>query len=145
MIIRELKKEEINYVDTIIKWYANWWKSGRSRNEIVNKLFSDNVIINKILLDGDELIGVYQLLKKDNIEYNNSFCWLANLYIKEDKRNIGYGSKLIKDSINEAKKKGYSSLFLHSRHNGLYEKFGFVFLEEIYFNNDKKRIFKKDL
>lgn len=145
MIIKELTKQEINYINTIVTWYNNWRQNRKSKDEIVNELFSDNTLINKILLDDDELIGIYQLLKKDNIDYKSGVCWLANLYIKEDKRNLGYGSILIKDSINEAQKMGYSSLYLHSRHKELYEKFGFVFLEEVSFNNNKKRIFKKDL
>ena len=145
MKIEYLEKDS-KYINTIANWFHDWWTNKKETSEIIKEITdSNNVIVNKILLVDNELVGVYQLLKSDNLDYKDNLCWLANIYIKENKRGLGYGSILIKDSIKEAKKQHYPSLYLHSKHVGLYEKYGFKFIEEVNYNGKIKRVFKIDL
>ena len=125
-----------DYIDIIANWFYNWWTNKKEIDKIKKEITDQsNVIVN------NELVGVYQLLKYDNLDYKDNLCWLANIYIKDNYRGLGYGSILIKDSIMEAKKQGYSSLYLHSKHIGLYEKFGFKFIEEVKQNDKVKRVY----
>ena len=142
MVIEELKPVDVEKADILANWYHNWWSNKKSIKYIKKELFNkENVIINKVLLDDNEVIGAYQLLKCDGICYGDNLCWLANIYIREDKRGLGYGSILINDSIKQAKLMGYTKLYLHSKHINLYEKFGFKLIDEVEVNGKLKRIF----
>jgi len=97
------------------------------------------------LLVNDILIGVYEINKKDSVDCLDYFPYLANVYVKAYYRRLGYSRILIEDAIKRVKRLGYRSLYLHSRHENYYEKFGFRLLQEVETSFGKKRIFVLDL
>ena len=97
------------------------------------------------LIINDTLIGTYQINQKDDIDEKEYEPYLANVFSKEQYRNRGFSRVLIEDSIKKTKELGYKNLYLHSRLENYYEKFGFKFLEEVETKYGKKRIFEKDV
>ena len=91
-----------------------------------------------ILLKNQELIGFYQILNHDN---DNTFYtpWLANVFIKEEYRNQGYGRILISSIPKYLKNLNITTLYLHTRHENLYEKFGWQKLEPLDLGDGIKR------
>ena len=68
MIIRELYKTDLNYINEIADIYSAWWSNNKDKQKIKEDLVSScNIITTKILLDGTLLIGVVQLLTDDNM------------------------------------------------------------------------------
>ena len=141
MTIRELYKTDLNYINEIADIYSAWWSNNKDKQKIKEDLVSScNIITTEILLDGTLLIGVVQLLTDDNmnLEYTP---YLANLYIKEDKRGNNLSKLLIMDIINTCKSMGFNKLYLHSKHINFYEKYGFKLIKEV----NGKRLFSLDI
>lgn len=141
MIVRKLNNNDLNYIEEIANIYSTWWSNNKTTDEIKKELVSsNNIITTKILLDDSYLVGVVQLLVDDNmnLEYTP---YLANLYIKENKRGNNLSKILIMDIINTCKNLNYNKLYLHSKHINFYEKYGFKLIKEV--NN--KRLFSLDI
>lgn len=67
---------------------------------------------------------------------------MATPYVKEDYRNKGVGKKLQEISIEYAKQKDYSNLYLITEHDNYYEKTGW---EAPLDNGKYEKIYKYDL
>lgn len=90
------------------------------------------------LLENAKLIGFYQIVEHDN-DYTNYTPWIANVFIKEEYRGQGYGRKLIETIPSYMDKLGINTIYLHTRLNNLYEKFGWERLKPLNLNDDIKR------
>lgn len=137
------------YFDEIINIYYNWWGKDikkMSKDNICN-IYKTNDTLPVIygLIINDNLIGLYELNKKDDIDDYEYSPYLANVYIKERYRGNGYSKILIEDAILRTKKMGYKKLYLHTHHENFYEKIGFNYLCEVNSNYGKKRVFEKNL
>lgn len=90
------------------------------------------------LLDDDNLIGFYRIVLHDN-DNTNYAPWIANIYIKEKYRNKGNGRYLINTIPNYLEKLNISNIYLHTRINNFYEKFGWHLLESLDLHDGIKR------
>ena len=139
------------YYKEIINIYYNWWlKSKKMSLDNINNLYKDTLNDDHLpniyaLIINDTLIGNYEINQKDDIDEKEYEPYLANVYIKEEYRGQGYSKILINDALKKAKELGYKKLYLHSRLENYYEKFGFKFQEEVETKYGKKRIFVKDI
>lgn len=90
------------------------------------------------LLDDDNLIGFYRIVLHDN-DNTNYAPWIANIYIKENYRNKGNGRYLINTIPNYLEKLNISNIYLHTRINNFYEKFGWHLLRPLDLHDGIKR------
>ena len=88
-----------------------------------------------ILLKNNELIGFYQITDHDN-DSTLYTPWLANVFIKKEYRNQGYGRFLIESIPNYMNKLNINTLYLHTRHQNLYEKFGWQLMQILDLNDN---------
>ena len=79
-----------------------------------------------LLLNGEEIIGSYALLTNDIISRQDLMPWFACLYVNEQFRNRGLAEKMLSHALEEAKKKGFSKLYLSTDLEGFYEKKGWA-------------------
>ena len=143
-IIKITKKNR--YYQEIINIYYNWWLKSKNMSLVdIDNMFKDTLDKDELpfiyaLIINDTLIGTYQINQKDDIDEKEYEPYLASLDTTCQKIRF-----LIEDSIKKTKELGYKTLYLHSRLENYYEKFGFKFLEEVETKYGKKRIFEKDV
>ena len=150
MEIKTINKHN-RYYHEIINTYYKWWgKEKKTTLKEIDELYKNKIEekelpIIRALIINDTLIGFYELNEKDNIDEEKYTPYLANVFVKEIYRNQGYGAYLIKDAIKLAGSLNYKELYLHSRLENFYEKYGFEFLKEVDTKLGKKRIYKIDI
>ena len=137
-------KDNDNYLTEYIKLCNLEWGSKKDNIEeyIIEKkekiLSNDKVISILGLIDENNLVGFISLFKYDG-EYRKDLTpWYATMYVKKEYRGKGY-SKLLNEAIlNEAKKLGYTKVYLKTELENYYEKFGAIFQENL---NDKEKLY----
>jgi len=113
----------------------------KKTNKVKELLKLDN-FAKLILLDNNNLIGFISLFPTDG-EYRTDLTpWYATMYVKKEYRGKGY-SKILNDALlNYAKSKHYKKIYLKTDLINYYEKFGFIFLEEL---PNKEKLYYIDL
>ena len=99
-----------------------------------------------LLVDGDTLVSFVTLSAQDCISAPDFVPWLGFFHTAPEYRGNRYGKILIDYACQVAKEKGYNEVYIATDHIGLYEKYGFTYLEnrvDVY--GDDSRIYKFDI
>lgn len=130
-------KESPEYKSRAIKYFQSKWASNESL--MVYKDCINNCITTKnplpqwyLLMEEDEIIGCAGLITNDFISRMDLYPWICALYIEEAHRGKSYGSLLLEKAKEDARKGGFSNLYLCTGHIGFYEKYGFQYIGEGY-------------
>ena len=152
-----IKLEESNnlFFDKICDWYYNWL--GIKNNESIEEIkctFEHSLCKNKLpqtfvaLIDG-EPAGMYQFSMSDDLNSRpDLYPWLINVYVDEKFRGRNVARELMNTVKENAKELGLTELYLYTKHIGLYEKFGWKFIEEVKtFKDDSpvERLYKLEI
>ena len=126
-----------DHLDTMTKWMYDWW--GKAENYSYKAVYS--YMLHSLqgkrlpqtygLFLDETLIGMYQFTMEDLFSRPDIYPWLANVYIDKAYRAYGYGRFLLNSVKKTAEKAGLKELYLFTTHEGLYEKFGWDFIQEI--------------
>ena len=140
-ILNDINSPYINEINEILLRWINIKTIGNIKYGIINNTYPITII----LLKDNELIGFYQIVEHDND--NTSYTpWIANVYVLEEYRGLGYGRVLIESIPDFMKKLNIKTIYLHTRHINLYEKFGFEKYQELVLGDNIKRfIYKMDI
>jgi GNAT superfamily N-acetyltransferase len=138
MRIIRLEDENNTIFDKICEWNYNWWgiRDGRCFEEVrcnlAHSLNRERLPQTYIALIGDEPAGMYQLSMSENLDSRpDIYPWLINVYVDEKFRGRSVCRELMKTVNDNAKKANLQELYLYTKHVGLYEKFGWEFVEEV--------------
>lgn len=84
-----------------------------------------------LLVNGDTLVSFITFSERDCISAPEflSAPWLGFFHTAPEYRGNRYGQKLIDHVCNLAKEKGFKKVYIATDHIGLYEKYGFEYLE----------------
>lgn len=99
-----------------------------------------------LLADDEKLVSFCTLTQKDCIDDENLFPWIGFVFTAPDYRGNRYSGEIIEHACNEAKKQGYDKIYLATDHIGLYEKYGFTYMEsriDIY--GEESRIYCREI
>ena len=133
------------YFDEFINLTYHWGDRFNTYEEF-RKEYQDNIDNDlpklRALIINDTVIGLYEINEKDGIDNADYAPYLANVYVREEYRKRGFGTLLIEDSIKYTKELGYETLYLHSRLENYYEKYGFKLIDVVKTDHGDKRIFK---
>ena len=133
------KQEYVKEVAILIQ--NEWGERNLSRKEFENKinrkinqiknLFDNQYYCKLILLDDKNLVGFISIFPKDGNERKYLSPWYATMYVKEEYRGKGYSKILNNAILNEAKKRKIEKIFLKTRLENYYEKFGAIFIDKL--------------
>lgn len=99
-----------------------------------------------VMADGDNIVSFCTLTEKDCIDDESLFPWIGFVFTAPAYRGRRYSGQLIEFACNKAKRQGYSKVYIATDHVGLYEKYGFAYLEnriDIY--DEESRIYIKEI
>jgi len=87
-----------------------------------------------LLTDGEKgsIAGGYALLRSDLNSRQDLCPWLACLYVEPDWRSLSLGRLLLEHAAEEARGKGYGSLYLCTDLEGYYERYGWIHIGKGY-------------
>ena len=137
-------------LDKMTDWMYNWWGAEENvsraavRAYLARGLRAEGLPQTFGLYRDGELVGMYQLARNDLFVRPDLSPWLANVFIPEECRGAGYGRALLASVRENAAKAGLTELFLYTSHTGLYEKFGWEFIEAIdtYLAPNRQRLYR---
>jgi len=120
--LKQLVQINDNILNIMTYWMYNWWgvKEGYIFDAV--KCFMKHSLQKNrlpqtygLFLD-DTIIGMFQFTYGDLNVRPDIYPWLANVYIDEKYRNMGYGRKLLESVPNIAKENmNFNTIFLYNR------------------------------
>ena len=125
---------------------GKWEITKAKLKEKINKITADlarNDYCKLILLKDDILIGFISIFEHDCEERQELSPWYATMFVKEKYRGKGYSKILNNAILEEAKRRKFKRLYLKTKLNNYYEKFGAKFLETLE-NGEKIYYFEID-
>jgi len=99
-------------------------------------------------LDNGKPVGMYQLSMSDDLAGRpDIYPWLINVYVDEACRGKNICRFMMETVKENAAKAGLTELYLYTHHVGLYEKFGWRFIEYVdtFKGGEKERLYKMDI
>lgn len=97
------------------------------------------------LLDGENIVSFVTLTRQDCIRDENMFPWLGFLYTYPAYRRNRYSEKLLKYAEEQVISDAHPIVYIATDHIGLYEKYGYTYLEtrKDYLDEDTIIYYKK--
>lgn len=153
-IIR-LEQSDNEIFEKVVDWNYNWWgiKLGKSREE-VRYFFEHSVLKDRlpqtfVALMEDKPVGMYQLSMTDDLFGRpDIYPWLVNVYVDEAYRGRQICREMMLTVPQNAKNAEIKTLYLYTSHIGLYEKFGWEFVEMVKTFDEKsplERLYKLEI
>lgn len=138
MKIIRLEDKNNRFFDKICEWNYHWWgiRDGKSYEQVRCNL-EHSLNIHRlpqtfIAVIDNQAVGMYQFAMSDDLESRpDLYPWLINVYVDEKYRGLGVCQELMNSVTKHAKEANIQELYLYTKHVGLYEKFGWEFVEEV--------------
>ena len=144
-------EDRLEFLDEVISLEHDCWASNKNymrkerikeKKQRVIDSFSDKAFCKLLLIDNNELLGFISLFPKDAKEEPDLSPWFATIYVKSNYRGKGYSKLLANAIINEARNRGFKTLYLKTELDNYYEKYGAKYIKMI---NDTEKLYKIDL
>ena len=139
MEIIRLERAEGPLFEAVYDWNYRWWgkRDGISPQEVrctlihsVNR--GDRLPQTFVAVEAGQALGMYQLSMIDDLYSRpDLYPWLIDVYVDEPFRGRGVCAALLQTVPQNARAAGLTELYLYTTHMGLYERFGWTFLEEV--------------
>ncbi len=128
-------KEYDGGIDKAVKFIHGVWGNDKNYSFYSDAIYHSSLSGKKLpqfflLLKNSEIIGCSALIINDFISRQDLYPWFACLFVDEKERRNEYGKLLIEYSEREAKKAGFSILYLTTDLDGFYEKYGWIRIED---------------
>ncbi len=99
-----------------------------------------------LMMDGGNIVSFATLTGQDSVRDETLVPWSGFVYTAPEYRGHRYAGQLLRHIEGEAAKMGYSRLYISTDHVGLYEKYGYTYLENrLDYWGDDTRVLYKDL
>lgn len=99
-----------------------------------------------IMADGEKLVSFCTLTCRDCIKDDALFPWIGFVFTSPEYRGKRYSGEVIESACKRALRQGFDKVYLATDHIGLYEKYGFTYMEsrtDIY--GEESRIYFRKL
>ena len=99
-----------------------------------------------LLMDGKILVSFLTLTGQDAVRDERMTPWIGFVYTRPEYRGFRHAGKLLAHAEGLAGKMGHGRVYIATDHVGLYEKYGYRYLENrIDFWGDDSRVLYKEL
>jgi len=145
-------REKPEYTERAIDFWHEIWGGGAKKPE--RRFYFRDTIERSFItqsglpsyymgLENGEIIGCVGLITSDFMACCDLWPWLCGLYVDDNHRGRGLGGLLMDRVKQDAKKLGFSHLYLCTDHTGYYEKYGFHYLFSTYdFLGESGRVYE---
>lgn len=109
-----------------------------------HKLLGEGTLL--IMADGENLVSFCTFSQRDCIDDDSMYPWIGFVFTSPEYRGCRYSGRLIEKACEMARVRGCDRAYIATDHVGLYEKYGFEYLEnrvDIY--GDDSRIYVRKL
>lgn len=124
--------------EKVVEWNYNWWGKTNGKSEEEVRLFLENSLMATrlpqtfVAISDGKPLGMYQLSMHDDLFARpDIYPWLINVYVDEAARGRGVCAEMMKTVAENARAASLSDLYLYTKHVGLYEKYGWDFVEYV--------------
>ena len=128
---------------------ANDWRAAKfladllSKNEFHNAVGKGTVFL---LTDGDKLVSFLTLSERDCIDAPEYVPWIGFVHTAPEYRGHRHIGKLIDHACAVAREHGAARVYLGTDHVGLYEKYGFTYLENrVGMDGEDSRVYVREV
>lgn len=139
--------DKAHWIDEIKK---SDWRAAAFLAELLEKdTFSDVLGDNGklfILTDGEKAVSFAALTPRDCVDDDSLYPWIGFVYTFPEYRGHRFSGTVISHALEEAKKQGAEKVYICTGETGLYEKYGFVYIEnrpDIY--GEISRLYAKEI
>lgn len=97
------------------------------------------------IVDG-QIVGMVSIMKTDYYPLPEIYPWISSMFVTEDYRGNRISERLIDFANEYAKECGFVRTYIPTEYIGLYEKFGYHYLQDIInYGNGTDRLYVKEL
>lgn len=125
-------------------WKAAEFLADLLRNGKFHELLGNGSLY--ILADGESLVSFCTLTERDCIDDRTLYPWIGFVFTAPDYRGKRCSGEVISYALRKAEEQGYDTVYLATDHIGLYERYGFSYMEsrtDIY--GEESRIYRIEL
>jgi N-acetylglutamate synthase-like GNAT family acetyltransferase len=145
--------DHLDLIDTIALWHFREWghkdPTGSVKswaNGIRRRANRNRIPTGYVALEGNELLGVVELVEHDMNSHMELSPWLAGLYVRPENRRDGIGSALSKHIVQVSGYMGIKRLYLYTKTaQGLYEKLGWQSIAKENYEGEEITIMSFDI
>lgn len=99
-----------------------------------------------LLMDGETLVSFATLTRQDSVRDESLYPWIGFVYTAPEYRGNRYAGKLLSHAEEAAAKQGHRRVYIATDYVGLYEKYGYTYLENrIDCWGEDQRVLYKDI
>ncbi len=126
------------------------WRAGQFLAELLetnkfHQIVGENSTL-LLLTDGDALVSFATYAERDCIDDPTLTPWVGFVYTYPEYRGQRRMGQLLEDIAVAAHRDGHNALYVCTDHVGLYEKYGFTFLENrVSIYGETSRVLKREL
>lgn len=97
-----------------------------------------------LLMDGEDLVSFATFTGQDAVRDESLTPWIGFVYTVLEYRGHRYAGQILAHAETVAASRGYSKIYIATDHVGLYEKFGYEYLENRIdcWGSDQRVLFK---
>ena len=126
------------------------WGAGQYLHELLKEqklkqIAGENTKV-LMLVDGEDLVSFCTVAEKDDIQPTDLTPWIGFVYTFPNYRGNRYAGKLLSHAETLAKEAGMKNIYISTDHTGLYEKYGYEFLDMMKdWNGEDSRVYVRHL
>ena len=92
------------------------------------------------------IVGMVTIMKTDYYPLPEIYPWVSTLFVSEEFRGNRISERLIDYANEYAKRIGFDNTYIPSEHIGIYEKYGYTYVNDIInYGGDTDRLYAKEI
>ena len=131
--VKKITDPDDPVLETVVKWICDWWGEAQDPDQM-RDYYKRSVCKDKLpytyvgFADGVP-VGTFQFGMGDIFVRPDLYPWLKHVCVAPEFRGNGYSAEMLKFAAEEIRKMNFDEFYLFTHHVGLYEKFGWEFVE----------------